>query len=43
MWGMKTETIPVVISAVGLIKKGLQNHAEKIPGAININQAQKIT
>ena len=43
MWGMKTETIPVVIGALGLIKKGLQKHMEKIPGAININEVQKIT
>ena len=41
--GMKTETMPVVIGALGLIKKGLQKHTEKIPGAININELQKIT
>ena len=43
MWGMKTETIPVGIGALGLNKKGLQKHTEKIPGAININELQKIT
>ena len=43
MWGMKTETIPIVIGALGLIKKGLQKHTEKIPRAININELQKIT
>ena len=43
MWGMKTEIIPVVIGAQWLIKKGLQKHTEKIPGAININERQKIT
>ena len=37
IWGMKTE------GALGLIKKGLQKHTEKIPGAININELQKIT
>ena len=41
MWGMKTETIPVVIGVLGLIKKGLQKHTEKIPGAINISELQK--
>ena len=41
MWGMKTETLPVVTGALGLIKKGLQKHTEKIPGAININGLQK--
>ena len=42
MWGMKTETIPVVKGALGLIKKGLGKHVEKIPGAININELQKL-
>ena len=41
MWGMKTETVPVVIGALGLIEKGLQKHTEKFPGAININDVQK--
>ena len=40
---MKTETIPVVIAALGLIKKGLKKHTEKIPGAISINELQKLT
>ena len=43
MWGMKTEIIPVVIGVLGLIKKGLEKHMEKIPGAININELQNIT
>ena len=43
MWGMKTERIPIDISALGLIKKGLQKNKEKIPGAINIIELQKIT
>ena len=43
MWGIKTETIPFVIGALGFIKKGLQKHTEKIPGAISINELQKIT
>ena len=38
-WGMKTEIIPVVICALGLIKKGLEKHT----GVININKLQKIT
>ena len=40
MWGMKTVTIPVIIGALGLIKKGLEN-TQKIPGAINIKELQK--
>ena len=40
---MKTEITPVtfVMGALGLIKKGLQKHTEKIPGTININELQK--
>ena len=31
MWKMRTETIPVVIGALGLIKKGIENFTNKIP------------
>ena len=40
---MKTEIIPVVIGALGLIKKGLEKHKGKIPGTITINDLQKLT
>ena len=43
VWGMKTEKVPVVKGVLRLIKKGLQKHTEKIPGAININELRKIT
>lgn len=44
MWGMKTEIIPVVLGALlGLTKKRLEKHMDKIPGAINIKKLQKIT
>ena len=42
MWGMKTETISVVIGTVGLIKKRLQKSKKKSLG-INMNELQKIT
>ena len=42
MWGMKTEAIPVVIGALGLVKKGLEKFTNKIPGNINIDEIQKI-
>ena len=32
MWKMGTETIPVVIGAPGVIKKGLEKYVDKIPG-----------
>ena len=45
MWGMKATTIPVVIGALGFIKKGIhkdQKHIQTIPGSIRIHQLQKI-
>lgn len=42
MWGTKTETIPVVIGALGLIKKGLEKFTNKIPGNIHISEIQKL-
>ena len=39
MSGMKTTTIPVVIGALGLIKKGLEKYIKQI----NITELQKIT
>ena len=43
MWGVKTITVPVAIGALGVIKKGIANHMNKIPGNINITELQKIT
>ena len=39
---MKTETIPVVIEALGMIKKGTEKHLEQIPGSPNLAEMQKI-
>ena len=43
MWDMKTETIPVVVGALGLIKKGLDKVNSRIPGNISTIEIQKIT
>ena len=43
MWGLNTETIPVVIGALGLIKKGLENYIQQIPGNTRIEDLQKIS
>ena len=43
MWDMKTETIPVVVGALGLIKKGLDKVTSRIPSNISTNEIQKIT
>ena len=40
---MKTETIPVVVGALELIKKILEKVTSRIPGNINTNEIQKIT
>ena len=42
MWGMRTEVIPVVIGALGLIKKGMDKFIERIPGSVNLYEVQKI-
>ena len=43
MWGMNATTIPVVIGALRLIKKGLEKYTQQIPGNIKIHELQKIT
>ena len=40
---MNATTIPVVIGALGLIKKGLEKYIQQIPGNIKIDELQKIT
>ncbi len=43
MWGMKTTTVPVVIGALGVIKKGTEQFINKIPGNIRLQELQKTT
>jgi len=40
-WGLKTTTVPVIIGAFGLVKKGTENYIGKIPGNIRITELQK--
>ena len=40
---METETIPAAVGAVGLIKKGLQQHTKNPWGNHHISQLQKLT
>ena len=42
LWHMKTVTIPVVIGALGMIKKDTEKHLEKIPESPNLGEMQKI-
>ena len=43
MWQMKTEIIPVVVGALGVIKKGSEKLVREIPGNINLWEIQKTT
>ena len=42
MWHLKTKTIPVVVGALGLLKKGTNAFIEKIPGSLSLQVVQKI-
>ena len=39
---LKTKTIPVVIGALGMIKKGTQNFIDQIPGNSSLQEMQKM-
>ena len=41
MWNMETEMIPVVIGALGVIKKGLEKYVDRIRGISGISELQK--
>ena len=43
IWQMKTEIIPVVMGALGVIKKGSEKFISEIPGNINLQEIQKTT
>ena len=38
---MKTPSVPVIIGAFGLVKKGTENYIGKIPSNIRITELQK--
>ena len=42
MWNMITTTVPVIVGALGLIRKRMNDHLSKIPGRICIEEIQKI-
>ena len=41
MWKLKTKTIPVVVGALGIIKKGIQKFIDEIPGKPSPQEMQK--
>ena len=42
MWETKTKTIPVIVEAHGMIKKGTQKDVNEIPGNLCLVEFQKI-
>ena len=42
MWKIKTKTIPVIVGALDMIKKGTQKYVNEIPGNLSIAEIQKI-
>ena len=42
VWGMRTETVPIIVGSLRLIREGMDQNLGKIPGASNINYLQKI-
>ena len=39
---LKTKTIPVIVGALGMIKKGIQKYVNEIPGNLSLAEIQKI-
>ena len=42
MWGMRTETVPVIVGVLGLIREAIDQNLGKIPGTSNNSELQKI-
>ena len=42
MWGMRRETVLVIVVALGFLREGMDQNLGKIPGASNINELQKV-
>ena len=42
MWKLKVKTIPVVVGALGLVKKGTEELINMIPGNPSLREVQKI-
>ena len=41
MWHLKTSTLPIVISAWGIVAKAAPNYVSQIPGAPSLTELQK--
>ena len=42
MWQMKTTTIPIIVGALGIVRKSLTKHVKKLPTSLDCTQIQKI-
>ena len=42
MWHLKTTNMPVIVGALGMIKKGTDKHINKIAGSPSLYEIQKI-
>ena len=42
MWQLRTITLPIVVGALGVLKKGAVDSIDQIPGKSNICEVQKI-
>ena len=42
MWKIKTKTIPVIVGALSMIKKGAQKYVNEIPGSLSLAEIQKL-
>ena len=41
MWKMKTETIPVIVGAIDMIKKGTHKYVNEVPGNCHFLEFKK--
>ena len=42
MWHLKTTVIPIVVGALGMVKRGIENHLKSLPGEPKLQEIQKI-
>jgi len=43
MWEVRTKTVPVLIRALGTIKKGLDQNLQLLSSPLSVTELQKIT
>ena len=41
MWHLEITTVPVIVGALGIIKKGIDKHINKVPGNLRLYEIQK--